>query len=125
MEQLFVFAVTVLVTVSTDLLIGISAGIAMELVISMWYVGLWHTLRDVSLGIAPPGLLARFLSLFRNPVSRNGIRRRRVPPVRGWSPGLFQHVPHDPRAEALPARRVGGVPPPERAVPLIDHTTCE
>ena len=35
-EQLFVFAVTVLVTVTTDLLIGIAAGIALELMMSMW-----------------------------------------------------------------------------------------
>ena len=45
-EQLLVFTVTVLVTVSTDLLIGIVAGIAMELVIRMWYLGLWSSLRD-------------------------------------------------------------------------------
>ena len=46
-EQLFVFTVTVLVTVTTDLLLGIAAGIALELTMNLWYVGLWHTLRDV------------------------------------------------------------------------------
>jgi carbonic anhydrase len=68
-EQLLVFAVTVLVTVTTDLLMGIAAGVLLELVLNLWFVGLWHTLRYGSES-ARPRLAARFLSLFRNPVSQ-------------------------------------------------------
>ena len=125
MEQLLVFTVTVLVTVSTDLLIGIFAGIAMELVISMWYVGLWHTLRDVSLGIAPPSLLARFLSLFRNPVTRREFDEGEY--------HLFVDGPLVCFNIFHMIRELRHRPPDTRemylhlspAVPLIDHTTCE
>src|ERR1700739_1971595 len=44
-EQFVVFSVTVLVTVTTDLLMGIVAGVILELLLNLWYVGLWHTLR--------------------------------------------------------------------------------
>ncbi len=67
-EQFVVFATTLLVTVTTDLLIGIVAGIGLELVLNLWYVGLWHTLRNGS-EFAKPNFAVRFLSLFRNPVS--------------------------------------------------------
>ncbi|WP_082958952.1 SulP family inorganic anion transporter [Mycobacterium sp. E3198] len=67
-EQFVVFSTTLLVTVTTDLLIGIGAGIVLELVLNLWYVGLWHTLRNGAES-ARPSLGVRFLSLFRNPVS--------------------------------------------------------
>ncbi|WP_256385464.1 MULTISPECIES: SulP family inorganic anion transporter [unclassified Mycobacterium] len=67
-EQFVVFATTLLVTVTTDLLIGIITGIALELVVNLWFVGLWHTLRNGSES-AKPNFGVRFLSLFRNPVS--------------------------------------------------------
>ncbi|MEB3023678.1 SulP family inorganic anion transporter [[Mycobacterium] crassicus] len=68
-EQFVVFATTVFVTVTTDLLIGIIAGVIAELVLNLWLVGLWHTLRNGA-DSAKPSLGGRFLSLFRNPVSR-------------------------------------------------------
>ncbi|MEB3983424.1 SulP family inorganic anion transporter [Mycobacterium sp. 663a-19] len=67
-EQFVVFATTLLVTVTTDLLMGIVAGIVLELVLNLWYVGLWHTLRNGS-EFVKPNFAVRFLSLFRNPVS--------------------------------------------------------
>ncbi len=42
-EQFVIFVTTVLVTVTTDLLIGIVTGVVLELLLSLWYVGLWHT----------------------------------------------------------------------------------
>ena len=71
-EQFVVFFTTLLVTVTTDLLIGIAAGIALELVLNLWYVGLWHTLRNGS-EFAKPNFAVRFLSLFRNPVSEREL----------------------------------------------------
>ena len=125
-EQLLVFTVTVLVTVSTDLLIGIFAGIAMELVIRMWYLGLWDSLQDGEPS-APAGasMLARFASLFRNPVThreQSGNKYRLF--VNG--PLVCFNVFHM-------IRELGNRPPDARevclhlspAVPLIDHTTFE
>jgi carbonic anhydrase len=125
-EQLLVFTVTVLVTVSTDLLIGIFAGIAMELVIRLWYLGLWSSLRDGdSSAPADEGLLAHFVSLFRNPVTRrelDGDKYRMF--VNG--PLVCFNIFHM-------IRELGNRPPAAReiclhmspAVPLIDHTTFE
>lgn len=67
-EQFVVFVTTLLVTVTTDLLMGIVSGVVLELVLNLWFVGLWHTLRNGSES-ARPNFAVRFLSLFRNPVS--------------------------------------------------------
>jgi carbonic anhydrase len=124
-EQLFVFTVTVLVTVSTDLLIGIAAGIVLELVMSLWYVGLWHTLRDASFDIAPPSLAARFLSLFRNPVTRRESIDGEYHLFVGGPLVCFNMIHM--------LRELGHRPPGtrdvflhlSRRVPLVDHTTCD
>ena len=71
-EHFVVFVTTLLVTVTTDLLMGIVAGVVLELVLNLWYVGLWHTLRNGS-EFAKPSFAGRFLSLFRNPVSRREL----------------------------------------------------
>ncbi|HWS93453.1 MAG TPA: SulP family inorganic anion transporter [Mycobacterium sp.] len=123
-EQFVVFSVTLLVTLATDLLIGIAAGIVLELLLNLWLVGLWHTLRNGS-EFARPSLAVRFLSLFRNPVSE-----------REFDDGTYHlyldgplvcfnlfHVirelgqlPHDTRAVHLHV---------SSRVPLVDHTTGE
>ena len=56
-------------TLTTDLLMGIGAGIVLESILNLWYVGLWHSLRNGS-EFAQPNFAVRFLSLFRNPVSQ-------------------------------------------------------
>jgi MFS superfamily sulfate permease-like transporter len=124
-EQLFIFTVTVLVTVTTDLLIGIAAGLALELVMSLWYVSLWHTLRDHALGIAKPNLQTRFVSLFRNPVTR-----------RDSEDGEY-HLHVDGPLVCFNMfhlmRELGRRPEGTREVhlhlshlvPLVDHTTCD
>ncbi len=125
MEQLFVFTVTVLVTVTTDLLIGIATGIALELLMSMWYMGLWHTLRDVSLGIPRPSLSSRFLSLFRNPVTRRTFVEGEYhldvdgPLVCFNMFHLIRELGHRPSH----VREIYLHLSPR--VPLVDHTTCE
>jgi hypothetical protein len=62
------------VTVTTDLLIGIAAGVALKLMLSLWYVGLAHRLNGANgtNGAHSAGLGSRFLNLFRNPI---GLRQ--------------------------------------------------
>jgi MFS superfamily sulfate permease-like transporter len=67
-EQLVICAVTVLVTVTTDLLIGVFTGMALKLVLNVWYTGLAERLFAPSAAHGP-GYVARFANLFRNPVS--------------------------------------------------------
>lgn len=124
-EQLLVFTVTVVVTVTTDLLIGIAAGIAVELLMSLWFVGLWHTLRDVSLGIARPSLPARFLSLFLNPVKQRsfteGIYHLHVeaPLVCFNMIPVLREIVRRPQDATAVHVHLGPL------VPLVDHTTCD
>jgi len=123
-EQLVVFSVTVFVTVTTDLLIGIVAGVGLELLLNLWYVGLWHTLRDDA-ELARPSFAARFLSLFRNPVSQRE------------SDGCTYHLYLDGPLVCFNLfhviRELGQLSPGTQAVylhlssrvPLVDHTTGE
>jgi len=78
-EQLLVFCTTVLVTVSTDLLLGIVAGMALEFALNVSLA--WPAARGalaavpagngnaLTGGNATGGRLARFADLFRNPVT--------------------------------------------------------
>jgi carbonic anhydrase len=69
-EQFLVFAATALITVTTDLLVGIAAGVVLELILTLWYVGIWYKLSDGISHVDHPGVFARFLGLFRNPVRK-------------------------------------------------------
>ncbi|WP_136246178.1 SulP family inorganic anion transporter [Mycobacterium intracellulare] len=123
-EQFVIFVTTLLVTLTTDLLIGIAAGIALELLLNLWLVGLWHTLRNGS-EFAKPSLPARFLSLFRNPVSQ-----------REFDDGTYHLYLNGPLVcfnLFHVIRELGQLPPDTQAVhlhlsshvPLVDHTTNE
>jgi carbonic anhydrase len=124
-EQLLIFTVTILVTVTTDLLIGIGVGIALRLLISLSYVGLWHTLRDDSVGAAKPSLGAHFLSLFRDPVTRREFDEGKYHLYLDGPLVCFnmfhmirelENRPHDARAVYLHL---------SPRVPVVDHTTYD
>ena len=122
-EQFVVCAVTVIATVTTDLLIGVGIGIALKLAINLWYTGLYHNLFE-SDG-ERPAAVTRLTGLFRNPVGE-----------RAYSDGVYnlffdrplvcfnlfhvirelQRVPADAQVAYL---HLG------QKVTLIDHTTSE
>lgn len=73
-EQLAVFLVTLIVTVSTDLLIGIGVGVLLKLLMDLSLIGLASRLGKVNngdSGAKKRSLFARFIDVFRNPVTRN------------------------------------------------------
>jgi MFS superfamily sulfate permease-like transporter len=76
-EQLLVFGTTVLVTVSTDLLLGIISGMVLEFVLNVSFA--WPTARvapataAAGFGIGPGHLLSRVTDLFRNPVTNREL----------------------------------------------------
>lgn len=123
-EQFVIFSTTVLVTLTTDLLIGIGAGIVLELLLNLWYVGLWHTLRNGS-EFAKLNFAVRFLSLFRNPVSQRELDEGTYHLYLDGPLVCFNlfHV----------IRELGQLPHGTQAVylhlssrvPLVDHTTGE
>jgi carbonic anhydrase len=123
-EQFAIFAVTVLVTVTTDLLIGIAAGVALKLVMNLWYVGLAYRLSGAS-GEQPPTMLSRFLDLFRNPVGRretvaNVYNLHLVRPLVCFN--LF-HVIRELQEIPPETKRIRLHFSPQ--VALVDHTTAE
>lgn len=66
-EQLGVFLLTIVVTVSTDLLIGIAVGVFVKLLINMSLIRLANRISGVN---GKRGFLSHFLGLFRNPVGK-------------------------------------------------------
>lgn len=123
-EQFAIFAVTILVTVTTDLLIGVATGVAMKLVLNLWYVGLAYRLNGTG-AKTPPRLLTRMAGLFRNPVGR-----------RHFSDGVYElyinrplvcfnlfHVIRELQEIPQDAKSVRVHLSPEVAV--VDHTTAE
>jgi carbonic anhydrase len=124
-EQLLIFTVTVLVTVTTDLLIGIGTGIALRLLISLGYVGLWHTLRDDSVGSIKPSLAAHLASLFRNPVTRRELVEDRYHLYLD-GPVVCSNLFHMIRELGNRPRGAQGVYLHLSShVPLVDHTAYE
>ena len=73
-EQLAVFLVTLIVTVSTDLLIGIGVGVLLKLLMDLSLIGLASRLSTADNGDngeKKRSLFSRFVDVFRNPVTRN------------------------------------------------------
>ncbi|CAJ1499925.1 SulP family inorganic anion transporter [[Mycobacterium] holstebronense] len=123
-EQFVVFAITLLVTLTTDLLIGLLAGVAVKLLLNLWLEGLWHTSHNSS-DSAKPSVVRRFLGLFRNPVSQ-----------RDFDEGVYHLYLDGPLVcfNLFHVIRELEQHPPETQtvqlhlssrVPLVDHTTSE
>jgi len=70
-EQLFVFATTVLVTITTDLLWGIAAGIVAKLILEAAIVARVDRVRPQKLGLPVKHWLVETGELFRDPVVRS------------------------------------------------------
>jgi MFS superfamily sulfate permease-like transporter len=120
-EQFVIFATTVVVTVTTDLLIGIMAGVAMKFVLCAWY--------NVTAAADPAegsgGFLSRLADLIRNPVGRREYANGKYDlhlnrPLVCFN--LFHliremdRVPRDAKAVRLQLHE---------QVTIVDHTTCE
>ena len=69
-EQLAVFLVTLIVTVSSDLLIGIGVGVLLKLLMDLSLIGLANRLCGSGNGNKKRGVFARFVDVFRNPTTR-------------------------------------------------------
>ncbi|MGE4135747.1 MAG: SulP family inorganic anion transporter [Pirellulales bacterium] len=120
-EQLLIFASTVFVTVSTDLLLGIAVGVGIKLALCLWYnlpVGSGTTRPK-------PGLLVRLADLVRNPIGR-----------RDYAEGVYDLYVERPLVcfnLFHLIREMDRVPPDAKSVSLqispnvtiVDHTTCE
>ncbi len=125
LEQLLVFTVTVLVTVSTDLLIGIIAGVLLKLLFCLWHVSLWSTLKNGVADQQSPRFGALLASLFRNPVERRDVENGTYclyvarPLVCFNLFHLLRELGRRPEGTHSVAIRVS------KDVPLIDHTTNE
>jgi carbonic anhydrase len=120
-EQFVIFATTVLVTITTDLLWGIVAGVAMKFLLCLWYNLAIRTRQ------AEPssGLLAGAADLVRNPVRQ-----------RSYANGTYEMFAERPMVcfnLFHLIREMDKVPPDAKdinlritdRVTIVDHTTCE
>lgn len=122
-EQFVIFTVTVLVTVTTDLLIGVFTGVLLKLMMVAWYIDLNYRLSANGNGKAASW--KRFLDLFRNPVTK----KERTDSVYH----LYLTRPMVCFNLVYLIRELERVPPEAReiqihlceGVALIDHTTYE
>jgi MFS superfamily sulfate permease-like transporter len=120
-EQFIIFATTVVVTVSTDLLIGIAAGVAMKFALCLWYSA---TAASDAAG-ENGGWLTRLTDLVRNPVGRREFANGTY--------GLYLERPLVCFNLFHLIREMDRIPGEAKAVNLhitdrvtmIDHTTCE
>lgn len=69
-EQFAVFLVTLVVTISTDLLIGIGVGVLLKLLMDLSLIGLANRLGAGNNDGRKRNVLSRFIDVFRNPVTR-------------------------------------------------------
>ncbi len=127
-EQLFVFAFTIAVTLKEDLLIGIIAGMVLKFLINLFYVSRdsWSRAgRSLGFGETIKYALGNATQLFRNPVVDRGMEQDTYhlqfdrPLVCFNSAALLgelDRVPSEAKNVILFFR--GGVA-------MIDHTTCD
>ena len=125
-EQLAVFLVTLIVTVSSDLLIGIGVGVLLKLLMDLSLIGLANRLGKSGSGNKKRSVFARFVNVFRNPVTRkeqedNGVYNAYIErPLHCFN--LFhlirelQQVPNDATTLRLHFSPLANV---------IDHTAVE
>lgn len=125
-EQLLIFGFTVLMTLTTDLLWGIFAGIAMKLLVTVWFA---HSARVAGLnGEASGGagaVVRQAAQLFKNPVTERAAVNGDYHLFFGRQLVCFNalHV----------NRELASVPPEAKTIflhitkdlTLIDHTSCE
>lgn len=119
-EQLALFSLTVVVTLATDLLIGIIAGIIAKLALNLWLL-----LRGRGVNATLRGIPEEFLGLFRSPV-RDIQSEGDVMRLSFNRPMVCFNTLHVNEA-------LGQVPPSakhlylefEDGVTVIDHTSCE
>jgi carbonic anhydrase len=128
-EQLAIFTITVVATLSTDLLWGILTGIGAKLLFTMW-VHLTTPQPAVAVnsnghGIAQPGWLARMAQAFRSPVARSESIDDEHHVFFGGPLVSFNlmHVSHELSQAATKSKKIYLHVTDQ--VTVVDHTSCE
>jgi len=119
-EQLLIFGATALITISTDLLVGILAGIAIKLLVNAWYIRFVERSR----GVTSP-LFHSLASLFRDPIVRHEQRGTEFHLFAEGPLVCFNVIPFKRWIDDVPAGTESLVLHIGDGVLLIDHTTCE
>lgn len=124
-EQLFLFTFTILVTLLTDLLWGIAAGMAAKFLLNLYFA--WH--RDPE---RPESLAASFrhcfksaARLFRNPVTRRELASDAYRIYVDHPVACFNSAHVARELAKAPSEDVPVVMHFSERVPLIDHTSLE
>ena len=124
MEQLAIFTFTVLVTLVTDLLWGIAAGVAAKFVLNL----VLYRQAIVATGTDEPrpSLIQSALEMFRDPIGRRELRNGRLHVYLDKPLVCFNTMRLSQELGQLPAEAQAlTIHLNAQAVGLIDHTSCE
>jgi MFS superfamily sulfate permease-like transporter len=119
-EQLGLFAFTVLVTLLTDLLIGIVAG-----VVAKFFLNLLLTSRSVAAAGGLGSWWSNMLGFFRNPITRRTLENGELHLYIDRPLVCFNSMKLQEELTRLPAEAKSVFVHLNPGVTLIDHTSCE
>lgn len=127
-EQLAVFGLTTAVTVSTDLLVGIFAGIGAKLLLNACFASsIDHALQ--ANGFVTSGqhtsFLAAMLSMFKNPITKRELKGTEYHLYAGRPLVCFNALPFNHELENIPPEATSVKLHMDHGMTMIDHTTCD
>jgi carbonic anhydrase len=124
MEQLAIFTFTVLVTLVTDLLWGIAAGVAAKFVLNL--VLYRQAIAATGADEPRPSLIQSALEMFRDPIGRRELRNGRLHVYLDKPLVCFNTMRLSQELGQLPAEAQAlTIHLNAQTVGLIDHTSCE
>lgn len=119
-EQLLVFTITAIVTISTDLLVGIFAGIAAKLILNAWFIASIEERLHVNGSFG-----AAVRSLFRNPIVEYELAGNEYHLTANRPLVCFNALQFNRALTDIPAEATKVILHIGNGVTLVDHTTCE
>ena len=119
-EQLLLFTLTALAIVTTDLLVGVAAGIVIEIVLCAWYVV------SVESKLQRNGsFFATIRELFRNPIVERELAGNEYHLTADRPLVCFNALPFNRELANIPAEATKVVFHIGSGVTLVDHTACD
>lgn len=124
-EQFIIFVITILVTLTTDLLWGIFAGILLKLVLNTWFINSLENKKASLNSHKAPSLNEIVKSQFQNPVTKSGIENGIYNIYFNKPLVCFNTIHVNEALSKIPKDIKGAYLHLLPGVTLIDHTTCD
>jgi MFS superfamily sulfate permease-like transporter len=119
-EQLLLFTITAMVTISTDLLVGILAGIFAKLVLNAWFVASVEERLQIN-----GSFFGSVRNLFRNPIVARELAGNEYHLTANRPLVCFNALHLNRALTNIPSEATKVILHIGSGVTLVDHTTCE